>query len=63
MHHNDVFRMVRSRASAAAITADIIAYSARASGITTYLENGRQLEAAQGIANRDADAETRLELR
>lgn len=60
MHRNDVFRMVRARALDAGITADITVHSARATGITTYLENGGQLEAAQDIANHADPRTTRL---
>ena len=60
MHRNDIFRMVRSRALKAGITADITVHSARATGITTYLENGGQLEAAQDIANHADPRTTRL---
>jgi site-specific recombinase XerD len=60
VHRNDVFRMLRVRALAAGITADITVHSARATGITTYLENGGQLEAAQDIANHADPRTTRL---
>ena len=60
LHRNDVLRMVRSRALAAGITADVTVHSARATGITTYLENGGQLEAAQDIANHSDPRTTRL---
>ena len=55
-----VFRTVRSRALEAGISAEISVHSARATGITTYLENGGTLEAAQDIANHADPRTTRL---
>ena len=55
-----LFRMVKARALEAGISADITVHTARATGITTYLENGGALEAAQDIANHADPRTTRL---
>lgn len=60
LDRHNLYRMLKERALAAGITADISVHSARATGITTYLENGGQLEAAQDIANHSDPRTTRL---
>jgi site-specific recombinase XerD len=60
MHRIDVFRMIRRRAEAAAIDADISCHTFRATGITTYLENGGTIEHAQQIAAHESPRTTKL---
>ncbi len=50
LDRHNLYWMLKQRALAAGITADVSVHSARATGITTYLENGGQLEAAQDMA-------------
>ena len=60
LDRRDVLRMVKARALDAGITAPINAHSPRGTGITTFLENGGQLEQAQDIAGHSDPRTTRL---
>ncbi len=60
MTQPDVYRMVRRRALAAGIKGRIGCHSWRATGITTFLLNGGQLERAQTIANHSSIRTTGL---
>jgi integrase/recombinase XerD len=55
-----VYRMLRCRAKAAGIQTEISAHTARATGITSYLENKGALEQAQDIAAHADPRTTRL---
>jgi len=50
MSQPDAWRMIRRRASAAGIAAEIGCHTFRATGITAYLSNGGALEHAQEMA-------------
>lgn len=56
----DVWRMLRRRATAAGIATKIGAHTFRATGITTYLQNGGKLEFAQQMANHESPRTTSL---
>lgn len=56
----DVFRMVKRRAKDAGISDRICCHTFRATGITTYLENGGTLEGAQAIAAHESARTTKL---
>ncbi len=56
----DVWRMLRRRATAAGIRTKIGAHTFRATGITTYLQNGGELELAQQMANHESPRTTSL---
>jgi integrase/recombinase XerD len=60
LDRQNVFELVRRRAKAANITTEISVHTARATGITTYLENGGRVEQAQGIANHADPRTTKL---
>jgi integrase len=60
MKQADAFRMIRRRAPAAGIMAPIGNHSMRATGITTYLSNGGQLERAQEMAAHESPRTTKL---
>jgi site-specific recombinase XerD len=60
MDRVDVFRMIRRRAAAAGLNADICCHTFRATGITTYLENGGTLENAQAMAAHESPRTTKL---
>ena len=60
MHRIDVYRMIRRRASAAGIDADIGCHAFRAAGITAYLENGGTLQNAQAMAAHESPRITKL---
>jgi site-specific recombinase XerD len=55
-----VHRMLQVRAAAAGIETKISAHSFRATGITTYLQNGGRLEVAQQMANHESPRTTGL---
>jgi integrase/recombinase XerD len=52
--------MVQRRALAAGLCTKISAHSFRATGITTYLQNGGRLEVAQQMAGHESSRTTRL---
>jgi integrase len=60
MSQADAYRMVRRRAMAAGIRVKLGNHSWRATGITTYLNNGGSLENAQDIAGHASPKTTRL---
>ena len=60
MRQSDVHRMVRRREREAGIQTPIGCHSFRATGITTYLQNGGTLEKAQYMANHASARTTRL---
>src|SRR5882724_10828848 len=56
----DGFQMIKRRAKAAALPYSTCCHSFRATGITTYLQNGGTLEHAQTIANHKSPRTTKL---
>jgi integrase/recombinase XerD len=56
----DVFHMIKRRAKAATLPYSTCCHTFRATGITTYLENGGTLEHAQTIANHESARTTKL---
>ncbi len=56
----DVFHMIKRRAKAASLPYSTCCHTFRATGITTYLENGGTLEHAQTIANHESPRTTKL---
>src|SRR5262249_45527051 len=60
MQREDVFRMIKRRARKAAIPGNVCCHTFRATGITTYLENGGTIERAQAIANHESPRTTKL---
>jgi len=56
----DVFHMIKRRAKAAALPYSTCCHTFRATGITTYLQNGGTLEHAQTIANHESPRTTKL---
>lgn len=57
---SEAWRMIRRRAKAASIKTKIGCHTFRATGITTYLENGGTLEHAQQIAAHESPRTTKL---
>ena len=60
MHRIDVWRMVRRRATAAGIDAEIGCHTFRATGLTAFLANGGTLENAQAMADEASPRTTQL---
>lgn len=60
MTRTDVLRMIKRRAMAAALPASTCCHTFRATGITTYLENGGTIENAQAIAAHESPRTTKL---
>ena len=60
LHQQDVHRMIRRRAKEAGIETLIGCHTFRATGITTYLQNGGTLEKAQYMANHESSRTTGL---
>ena len=60
MTRNDALRMVKRRARAAGLPADICCHTFRATGITAYLANGGTIENAQAIAAHESPRTTKL---
>ena len=60
MHRVDVWRMIRRRAKAAGIDAEMCCHTFRATGITAYLDNGGTLENAQAMAAHESPRTTKL---
>ena len=56
----DVYRMLRRRTISAGIDTEVCCHTFRATGITTYLKNGGQLELAQRMANHESARTTGL---
>ena len=57
---HDAWRMIRRRAAAAGIAAEIGCHTFRATGITAYLANGGALEHAQEMAAHESPRTTKL---
>lgn len=60
MHRVDILRMIKRRAIAAGLPSQTCCHTFRATGITTYLENGGTLEHAQLIAAHESARTTKL---
>jgi phosphoserine phosphatase len=60
MAQAEVYKMIRRRAIAAGIGTKISCHSFRATGITTYLQNGGKLEVAQQMAGHESARTTGL---
>jgi integrase/recombinase XerD len=60
MNRADVLRMIKSRAAEAALPYSTCCHTFRATGITTYLQNGGTLEHAQQIAAHESPRTTKL---
>jgi integrase len=60
MGQPDAWRMIRRRAAAAGIAAEIGCHTFRATGITAYLANGGALEHAQEMAAHESPRTTKL---
>ena len=60
MHRNDALRMIKQRAKAVGLPAEICCHTFRATGITAYLENGGTIEHAQQIAAHESPKTTKL---
>lgn len=57
---NDALRMVKRRAKAAGLPSSTCCHTFRATGITTFLENGGTIENAQAIAAHESPRTTKL---
>jgi len=60
MHRIDVWRMIRRRAGAAGIDAEMCCHTFRATGLTNFLANGGTLENAQAMADHASPRTTQL---
>jgi site-specific recombinase XerD len=60
MSRFDVLHMIKRRAQAAGLPYSTCCHTFRATGITTYLQNGGMLEHAQTIANHESPRTTKL---
>lgn len=60
MTRNDALRMIKRRALAAGLPYSTCCHTFRATGITTYLENGGSIEKAQQIAAHESPRTTKL---
>jgi integrase/recombinase XerD len=60
LHPNDVLRMIKRRSAAAGLPGSTCCHTFRATGITTYLENGGTIEKAQAIAAHESPRTTKL---
>ncbi len=60
LHRNDALRMIKRRALATGISADICCHTFRATGITEYMRNGGTLEKAQTMAAHASSRTTNL---
>jgi integrase/recombinase XerD len=60
MSRFDVLHMIKRRAEAAGLPYSTCCHTSRATGITTYLQNGGTLEHAQTIANHESPRTTKL---
>ena len=60
MTENDVLRMVKRRARNAGLPISTCCHTFRATGITTFLENGGTIENAQAIAAHESPRTTKL---
>src|SRR3954469_23040808 len=60
MHRTDALRMVKRRALAAGLAVSTCNHTFRATGITTYLQNGGKVEVAQSMAGHESARTTGL---
>ncbi len=60
MYPQDVWRMLKRRAKRAQLPDNVCCHTFRATGITTYLENGGTVEVAQQIAGHESPRTTKL---
>ena len=60
MARQDILAMIKRRAKAAALPYSTCCQTFRATGITTYMQNGGTLEHAQQIAARESPRTTKL---
>ena len=60
MSRYDALKMIKRRARAAGLPADICNHTFRATGITAYLDNGGTIENAQAIAAHESPKTTKL---
>jgi integrase/recombinase XerD len=60
MSQSDALKMIKRRARQAALPTTIGCHTFRATGITTYLENGGTIEGAQAIAAHESPRTTKL---
>jgi integrase/recombinase XerD len=60
MSRYDALKMIKRRARAAGLPADICNHTFRATGITAYLDNGGTIENAQAIAAHESPRTTKL---
>jgi site-specific recombinase XerD len=60
MHRIDVWRMIRRRATAAGMDAEMCCHTFRATGLTNFLANGGTLENAQAMADHASPRTTQL---
>ena len=60
MTENDVLRMVKRRSKRAGLPTSTCCHTFRATGITTFLENGGTIENAQAIAAHESPRTTKL---
>ncbi|RIK34995.1 MAG: integrase [Chloroflexi bacterium] len=60
LHRSEVWAMIKRRARQARLSEEICCHTFRATGITTYLENGGTIERAQQIAAHESPKTTKL---
>jgi integrase/recombinase XerD len=60
MHRIDAWRIIKRRVQAFGLLEEICNHTFRATGITTYLENGGTIEHAQQIANHESPKTIKL---
>ncbi len=60
LHRSDALRMIKRRAKAAGLPANICNHTFRATGITAFLSNGGTIENAQAIAAHESPRTTKL---
>ena len=60
LSRHDALRIIKRRAQTAGMSAKICCHTFRATGITTYLENGGTVEGAQSIAAHESPRTTKL---
>jgi integrase/recombinase XerD len=60
MHRNDAIRMIKRRGRGVNLPPGICCHTFRATGITSYLENGGTIEHAQAIAAHESPRTTKL---
>jgi len=60
MNRVEVWKMIKRRAEEAGLSAEVTCHTFRATGITTYLENGGTIENAQQIAAHESPRTTKL---